>query len=598
MEGFVSEPAGTVNGDPRPAGGAKEAPPPARRAFAATRLSAKGVGLALALAAAAGAIGALLVHRYETLKAEFTEAALARRASAGALAATALADKLQLLTDLAVSLATRVRFQELVRAGRWEEAVAILRRVPEDFPFVDRVVLADTTGTVMAAEPAFAAIVGQNFAQRDWYRGVSREWKPYVSVLYRRAIEPRRNVLAVAVPIRDEGALVAGILVMQVKPENIFAWARSGGGDPHSRLLIVDREARVAFDSARELSPEAEAPQAGALVRAILAAAPGSRLAQVAFEGEEVVAGYTATAYGWGVIAVQAAKTTFAARDALLRQLLLDGAAILLLSGAAIALGALLAARRRRAAEEQRFRAALERQVAERTAELAAANRELEAFSYSVSHDLRSPLRAVDGYARMLEEDYAARLDEEGRRLLGVVRAEAARMGRLIDDLLAFSRVGRQPLRAAPVDMAALAREVVAELSPRYPAAAIEVAALPAAVGDRALLRQVWLNLLDNALKYSARRPDPRIEIGGRVAGEEIEYWVRDNGAGFDPRYAAKLFGVFQRLHSEEEFPGTGVGLAIVQRVVLRHGGRVRGEGTPGEGACFTFALAAREAAA
>jgi signal transduction histidine kinase len=232
----------------------------------------------------------------------------------------------------------------------------------------------------------------------------------------------------------------------------------------------------------------------------------------------------------------------------------------------------------------------LESRVLERTAELEAVNKELSSFSYSVSHDLRAPLRAVDGYARMLEEDYAARLDEEGRRLLGVIRDSAGRMGQLIDDLLNFSRLGRQPMARHLVDTAALVSEVVQEVRGQSPAS-IEVRDLALAQGDRALLKQVWVNLVGNALKYSAKRDAARVEIGSQVEGEENIYWVRDNGAGFDMRYAAKLFGVFQRLHSSDEFAGTGVGLAIVQRVVSRHGGRVWAEGKPGEGACFFFSL-------
>ena len=231
----------------------------------------------------------------------------------------------------------------------------------------------------------------------------------------------------------------------------------------------------------------------------------------------------------------------------------------------------------------------LERRVAERTAALESANKELESFSYSVSHDLRAPLRAVDGFAKILEEDYGARLDEEGRRLLGVVRSSSRHMGQLIDDLLDFSRLGRLALDKHSIDMASLAREVAQEL--RRPGTALDIGPLPAAHADPRLLRQVWANLLGNAFKYSGKRSGARVEVGAREEPAQSVYWVRDNGVGFDMRYVDKLFGVFQRLHGADEFPGTGVGLAIVQRVVARHGGRVWAEGRVGEGACFYFSL-------
>ena len=224
-------------------------------------------------------------------------------------------------------------------------------------------------------------------------------------------------------------------------------------------------------------------------------------------------------------------------------------------------------------------------------AELEAANKELEAFTYSVSHDLRAPLRAVDGYARMLEEDYAARLDDEGRRLLAVVRSSSRQMGQLIDDLLEFSQLSRQGLVKRSIDMTDLVWDVARELTRTRGGQEVDISPLPPALGDRALFRQVWLNLIGNALKYSAKRDSPCVEIGGREENGETLYWVRDNGVGFDMRYAQKLFGVFQRLHRAEEFEGTGVGLAIVQRVVARHGGRVWAEGELGKGACFSFAL-------
>lgn len=225
--------------------------------------------------------------------------------------------------------------------------------------------------------------------------------------------------------------------------------------------------------------------------------------------------------------------------------------------------------------------------------ELQSALRELEGFSYSVSHDLRSPLRAIEGFARILEEEHSGSLDEEGRRLLRIIRDGGAKMGRLIDGLLNFSRLGKQPLALAVVDMGLLVSEVVAALglNEQHPPNRVILQALPSAYGDRALLRLVWVNLLSNAAKYSATRKQPRIEVAGTRKGTETIYSVADNGVGFDMQYAGKLFGVFQRLHAEEDFPGTGVGLSFVQRIVGRHGGRVWAEGAVDKGAKFFFAL-------
>ena len=231
----------------------------------------------------------------------------------------------------------------------------------------------------------------------------------------------------------------------------------------------------------------------------------------------------------------------------------------------------------------------------QRAAELISANKELEAFSYSVSHDLRAPLRAVDGFSRIVLEDYVGKLDEEGQRKLGVIRSESQRMGRLIDDLLAFSRLGRQPIEPVEIDMHAMARGVFDELAARDPGRKLrlDLHPLPPAFGSEALVRQVWVNLVSNAIKFTRERDPGEIEIGARPGenGEQI-YYVKDNGAGFDMRHSNKLFGVFQRLHSQEEFSGTGVGLALVQRIVHRHGGSIWAESEVDHGAAFYFTLA------
>lgn len=235
-----------------------------------------------------------------------------------------------------------------------------------------------------------------------------------------------------------------------------------------------------------------------------------------------------------------------------------------------------------------------ERQRAQQQAvELVALNRELDAFSYSVSHDLQAPLRAIQGFSQILQESHQAQLDDEGRRLLGIVSGNAQKMAQLIRDLLEFSRLGRQRVNAIEIDMNALVQQVVDELRQSGAGARAEcvVQALPTAWGDRSLLRQVWVNLISNAFKYSGQREHPRIQVSGQLDGQECVYSVQDEGVGFDMQYYDQLFAIFKRLHGADQFPGTGVGLAIVQRIVTRHGGRIWAQGSVGTGATFQFAL-------
>lgn len=240
----------------------------------------------------------------------------------------------------------------------------------------------------------------------------------------------------------------------------------------------------------------------------------------------------------------------------------------------------------------------LEERVSVRTAELTAANKELEAFSYSVSHDLRAPLRAIIGYSHLILEEYAVRLDAEGQRLLNVISSEALRMSQLIDDLLTFSRLSRQRVELTDIDMTRLALSAFQGLITAHPVPApqLNIKTLPPARGDSTMLRQVFVNLLDNAIKFSSRRKDAAVEVGGSCDQNQNVYYVKDNGVGFDEKYRAQLFGVFQRLHADEEFAGTGVGLALVQRIILRHGGSVWAESKLGKGATFYFALPAKKA--
>lgn len=242
--------------------------------------------------------------------------------------------------------------------------------------------------------------------------------------------------------------------------------------------------------------------------------------------------------------------------------------------------------------ELNRLNEELEQRVLNRTQQLEAVNKELEAFSYSVSHDLRSPLRAVSGYAKILLEDYEQSLDEEGRRLLGRVIHNAGMMGQLIDDLLRFSRLGRKGLAITGVNMQQLVKDCIAEILVVHGAEYnIQAGNIYSCMGDESLLKQVWLNLLSNAVKYSGKNPHPCVTIGSRLETGKIIYYVTDNGVGFDMQYAHKLFNIFQRLHRNDEFEGTGVGLALVKKIINKHDGDVWAEAALGKGATFYFSV-------
>lgn len=241
----------------------------------------------------------------------------------------------------------------------------------------------------------------------------------------------------------------------------------------------------------------------------------------------------------------------------------------------------------------RQWNAELESRVQQRTAELQMANQELEAFSYSVSHDLRAPLRAIEGFTHILLDEYEDKLDDEGKRLLHIISENVGKMDALIKALLNLSRVSRSEVNKQPVDMKALAEEVYQDLVEGETQSDYKLLlhSLPPAKGDTTLLRQVWMNLISNAIKFSRNSSKRNIEIGAQSGEREVIYYIKDSGVGFNPKYASKLFGVFQRLHRSEQFEGVGIGLAIVQRVIHRHGGRVWAESVPDAGATFYFSL-------
>ena len=304
----------------------------------------------------------------------------------------------------------------------------------------------------------------------------------------------------------------------------------------------------------------------------------GITLLRLAIEVDPDLVGVIMTGQGTIETAVEAMKT--GALDFLLKPFKLNMVLSVLSRGLAI----------RRLRVEN---AELQRRVRERTVELQKANQELESFTHSVSHDLRAPLRAIGGFSNILLKDFGPQLPEEAQRLINVVVSSAAQMTQMIDGLLKFCRLGREAMVRQPINPTDLARQAVGDLrrDQRNNRVKVEIGDLPGCVGDPRLLNQVFVNLLSNAFKFTTQTENPVVEIGCEQKNGENVYFVRDNGIGFEMEYADKLFGVFQRLHSEEEFEGHGVGLSIVHRIIERHGGRIWAEAEPNKGATFLFTL-------
>ena len=527
---------------------------------------------------------------FETYR-DLTEFTLSRRQSIAYLAATALRQRFDRLSDIGISLATRVRFRQLVTEEKWQEAIEILKAVPEDFPFIDRVFLADPTGTLMADTPALPGVRGKNFATRDWYRGVSNDWKPYISDAYQRAAEPRFNVVAAAIPIRTEQQRVVGIMVLQVRLNELVGWGKSIDIGPKGFVYFVDRTGQLATHPKLPSKGELVGYSNVAVVQKALRGQSGVETIFNPLENEEQIAAYSPVhGIGWGVIATESTQTAFELRDENLQGLLIRYGFIFLIS-CILAYVILRTFNGLKHAEEKIQ--ALNQDLQHRAAELEATNKELEAFSYSVSHDLRAPLRAIDGFSQALLEDYSGKLDAEGSDYLQRVRAASQRMAELIDDMLNLSRVTRGEMKRERVDLSALARTISTELRKAYPERQVDlvIAEGLTATGDARLLRLALENLFRNAWKFTGRKPKARIEFGANQNNGKSAYFICDNGAGFDMAYADKLFGAFQRLHAATEFKGTGIGLATVQRVIHRHGGRVWAEGKVEQGATFYFTL-------
>jgi len=547
----------------------------------------------------AAVIVATAIRNYREIDTRLTAETLSTKATVAELSAITLSEKFGRIKDIGVSLAGRPMVRKLVAEGKWIEAIGYLEKAPQDLPHIARLFLTDTRGILQADAPALpGGVRGTDFSYREWFKGVTRDWQPYITSAYVRKAIPQRNVLAMSTPIRAPTGDVAGILVLQIHIKTLVDWVRTDGAGPAGFVYVVDSKQQIVFDSRFPDRAGVVNISQIPVMQKLQWATRNAEIMVEPGESEEVIVAHSPVPdHNWHVVVQQPTRASLglAARDKQLHQLLTGYVLILALSAAGIFLASRMADVRRRAANDRRMKIELEQRVAERTAELEVANQELEAFSYSVSHDLRAPLRAIDGFSQILLEDYLDRLDDSGQQYLNRVRAGSQRMAALIDDMLQLSRVSRTGMNRTVVDLSTLAESLVSELrnTDRDRQVTIDIQPGLNVEGDPNLLRILLTNMLSNAWKFTTQQAAAHIELGRRDSDGESEFYVRDNGVGFDMTYAGKLFGAFQRLHSEKEFPGTGIGLATVQRIVRRHGGQVRAESTVNQGATFYFTLSA-----
>lgn len=539
-----------------------------------------------------GSVGTYLINaKYDDL----TKSAFSNKQAIASLAATTMHEKLGRTIDIGTALATRVQFGKLVDSGQWDEAIKIMEGIPKSFPFIDTISIFNPRGVLEALTPSTpetSTAVGKDFSDQDYYQGVSKNWKPYVSEAFNNAVGPKFGFTAIAIPIKsDPDAKIIGVLVLGIRLDTLITWSKNLDVGLGGVINIVDQRGQLVSNST--VSPDGKIVDYSS-VPSVQKVLNGERGIEVLFnpvENKEMLTAYEPIPdYGWGITVTQPASSAFAERDRSVR----NDIALWVFIIISLELGIFFLLRSRDTVKKQLDNEKVLLDKLKLNAEsLGLVNKDLEAFSYSVSHDLRAPLRAVDGFSNILVEDYGEKLDDYGKHVVETIRKSTVQMGNLIDDLLSFSRLGRQEIKATDVDMTALAKTVFDDLKLASPERSIRFtcAEIPVAHVDPALIRQVWINLLANAIKFTNQKDVALISIGSTVENNNVTYFVKDNGVGFDMKYVAKLFTVFQRLHNVGDFEGTGIGLSIVARIISKHGGQVWAEGMVDQGATFYFSL-------
>lgn len=535
-------------------------------------------------------IGFASLFSYFRIKNQLESSLFSQRKSIAELSAKILQERFTKAKEIGFSLATRVKFREWVAIGNWEEAIKIMQEVPDNFSFVDRVFLSDTNGVLMADFPSLPGVIGTKRSDKEWYKGVMATRKTYLTGVHKRVGEPRINVIAVAVPIIQKKQMV-GILVLQITVPTFLREIKDIDVGNTGFIFVVDPHgnlsSRADFLPLEEIVNFSDRPE----VKKVLAGADGVEIfSKTNEENERLVAYYPVENYGWGVLVSQPANLALSEINKSLLGLKLIYLMVILLS---TGFGVIIIFNVRKIRKYQEELISLNHKLIENIQTLEFLNRELDAFTASVSHDLRAPLRSILGFSKILSGSEIVKNDKEFMQLIRIILSSASNMDHLITDLLNLSRIARKEFQKIEVDMDNLVNLVMAELRIANPTfqGNLTIKKLPTVMGDPGLLKQVITNLISNAIKFSSGKEHPKIEIGSNEKPGEYNFYVKDNGVGFDMKYYDKLFEVFQRLHSQMEFEGSGVGLAIVNRIIVRHGGKTWAEGKVNEGATFYFSL-------
>jgi signal transduction histidine kinase/DNA-binding response OmpR family regulator len=546
-------------------------------------------------------VALMAVMSYLRTERDLTEAVFARRETIAYLAAGMVKEKLDRITDLGISLATRVRFRQLVAATKWDEANEILAEVPKDFPFIDTVFLSDAEGRLMANAPQLPDVVGTNLAHQDWYRGVSREWKPYVSEVYRRLAAPHYNIIAVAIPIRSQNdGNVVGILGLRIRIDTILEWTQNIEVGPAGLVYVVDRKGRMVahprFPSQGDIVDFSTVP----VVAKALKGERGVEVQSNPVEREERLSAFAPVpGYGWAVVAAQPIATAFALRRTTLNNSLFIYGVILLLSGSLAYVVLQSLAQRKKAEEElQDKNLELERQ----SRRVQEANRLKSEFLANMSHELRTPLNAITGFSELMFDGKVGPMSTQQKEYLGDILSSGKHLLGLINDVLDLAKIesGKMEFRPEPVRIDKLIGEVRDILRAIAASKRIQVrveieSGIGQVVTDPAKLKQVLYNYLSNALKFT---PDEgQVSLRAKPEGSDaLRVEVEDNGIGIRREDIAKLFVEFQQLDSSmaKRSQGTGLGLALCKRVVEAQGGSVGVQSTPGKGSIFYAILPLR----